>query len=201
MSYYGSYILLFFKIKMILKKLLISITIIASLFLVSCGKETSQTIEIDKWSMNIPIEWKTVNAEIDKKKDVSFKILWAYKEPTTKNNIGNFKWSITMAEDIMVPHIEEKEYAKDLQEKLVRNIIWAKLIDSGDFSIGDYTVYYSKFSVRDNMFDNIEKISYFWLQFNIPNVNKIYTITAIDENEKQIDNIYKMIKKSLKLKK
>lgn len=200
MSYNGCYILLFFKIKMIIKKLLISLTIVTSLLLVSCWKETTQTIEADKWSMDIPIEWKTVSTEVDKDKEVSFEILGAYKESSTDDNIGKFKWSITIAKDVMIAHIEEKEYMNNLQEKLIRNIIGAWLIDSGDFSIGDYNVYYSKFSVKDNMFDNIEKIAYFWLQFNIPNVNKIYTITAISEDENQIDSIYKMIKNSLALK-
>ena len=179
---------------------MISTAIFASLLLVSCWKETTQTIEADKWSMDIPIEWKTVNAEVAKDKEVSFQVLGAYKEPTTDDNIWEFKWSITIAEDIMVAHIEEKEYIDNLQEKLIRNIIGAWLVDSGDFSVDDYNVYYNKFSVKDNMFDNIEEIAYFWIQFNIPNVNKIYTITVISENEDQIDDIYKMIKKSLKLK-
>ena len=200
MSYYGYYILYVFIKKLMIKKILITIVVFSSLLLVSCWKQTTQTIEVNKWTMDIPLEWKSISAEVSKDKEVSFEVLWAYKEPTSNDNIGEFKWSITITEDIMIPHIEEKEYANNLQEKLIRNIIGAWLIDSGEFSVDNYNVYYNKFSVKDNMFDNIEKISYFWLQFNIPNVNKIYTITVISEDENQIDDIYKMIKKSLALK-
>jgi len=173
-----------------MKKLALIILFSLSLFLYWCWEKKEnnlQTIKFWEFQLDIPKDYVLVKTE--KKYSWKFTILYEYKE----SNFSGFSDSIIIAEYKWKIN-DYKKFFSIIKDKFLRKIPWGKVLKIWDFSVSSYKVYWFKYAISNNLFNEKEN-SYYGLQAYIfVSKNKAYVINYLSIEEKNIDKFISLIK-------
>ena len=174
-----------------MKKIFIWLLLLVSIFLVSCGntKEQSyQQVKVNNLVFQIPEKFVLVAS--DKKKINKFEILQEYKLST----FSGFADSLIIWKYIGEYPVSEEKFFSIIMDKFIRKIPWAATIDNGEFKKKDAKVFWFKYSVKDNLF-NDSKPDYYGLQAYIFDKKQVYVINYLSSKKDNIDQILDLLKK------
>ena len=164
--------------------------VLGSIFLYGCWEKKEnnlQTIKFWEFQINIPKNYVLVKTE--KKYSWKFTILYEYKESTFSDFsdsiiIAKYKWRIN----------DYKKFFLIIKDKFLRKVSWAKVVKSWDFSISSYKVYWFKYAISNDLFNEKEN-SYYGLQVYIfVSKNKAYVINYLSTKKENVDKFLCLVK-------
>ena len=89
---------------------------------------------------------------------------------------------------------DKKEFFSVIVDKFKREIVWSTILENGQMDIAWKNVYYFKYKVSDNMFDDASLNTYYWLQFYIFDKPNVYVISYVWLEQSKLNDIFEIVK-------
>lgn len=141
------------------------------------------TLSIDDNFLYYPISW-------DNLKDMD--VLYSFR----KKENSSFTDSLVILEYKKDFPNSPKEFFSIVKEKLLKSLIWSKILEEDDKDIKWAKMYYFLYEVSDDLFgQNKNDKKYYWLQAYIfTNTHKIYIISYLSIDLDEVKNILDKVK-------
>lgn len=171
-----------------------AVLLISLVLLAWCGSTSKEikTQNISFWNFNMQINNDYTITNIKPSQEIkNTTILLEYKEKKYSDlspSLVIYKYNWEYPNNI-------NKFASIILEKFQKNVIWSKILDNEIIKIDNNQMFYFTYSISNNIFSKDSKTDYFWLQAYIFWQNKkMYIISFIWENKKQLDNMVADIK-------
>ena len=87
-------------------------------------------------------------------------------------------------------------FFSSILDKIKKDIAWINILDNWNFKLDNTTIYYVKYKVDDNLFDDSKENIYYGFQVYILDKldKKIYIVSYISLEENYLNDIFDYIK-------